>query len=79
MGFDDKVSNKTEDFGGKAKEGIGKVSGDKSLENEGKSDQAKASVKEGFEKVKDGVEDAVDTIKDKLSGDKHKNNPTDRR
>jgi uncharacterized protein YjbJ (UPF0337 family) len=53
MGADDKASNKIDDLGGKAKEAVGKVTGDESTENEGKIDQAKASVKDAAEKVKD--------------------------
>lgn len=52
-GRDDKASNKIEDLGGKAKEGLGKVTGDKSTENEGKADQAKSSLKDAVENVKD--------------------------
>jgi uncharacterized protein YjbJ (UPF0337 family) len=53
MGAEDKASNKIDDLGGKAKEGLGKVTGDKSTENEGKVDQAKASLKDAGEKIKD--------------------------
>ena len=53
MSASDKINNKIDDLGGKAKEGIGKASGDKSTENEGKLDQAKASLKDAGEKVKD--------------------------
>jgi uncharacterized protein YjbJ (UPF0337 family) len=53
MGANDKASNKIDDLGGKAKEGLGKVTGDKDTENEGKLDQAKSSVKDAAEKVKD--------------------------
>ena len=53
MGAEDKASNKIDDLGGKAKEAVGKVSGDKSTENEGKLDQAKSSIKDAGEKVKD--------------------------
>lgn len=53
MGADDKASNKMDDLGGKAKEGFGKVTGDKDTENEGKIDQAKSSLKDAGEKVKD--------------------------
>ncbi|MDJ0394744.1 CsbD family protein [Rhodococcus sp. G-MC3] len=64
MGLDDKISNKTEDLGGKAKEATGSVTGNKDLKNEGKGDQVSASVKDGAEKVKD----AASNIKDKLTG-----------
>ena len=49
----DKANNKIEDLGGKAKEAVGKVTGDKSTENEGKGDQAKSNLKDAGEKVKD--------------------------
>ncbi|MGB9308082.1 MAG: CsbD family protein [Mycobacterium sp.] len=53
MGADDKVKNKIEDAGGRAKEAIGNVTGDKDTKNEGRVDQAKASLKDAGEKVKD--------------------------
>ena len=53
MGTGDKISNKIDDVGGKAKEGLGKATGDKSTENEGKVDQAKSSLKDAGEKIKD--------------------------
>ena len=49
----DKAKNKIEDLGGKAKEKLGEVTGDKSTENEGRADQAKADMKDAGEKVKD--------------------------
>ncbi len=49
MGAGDKASNKVDDLGGKAKEGLGKVTGDKSTENQGKVDQAKSSLKDAGE------------------------------
>ena len=36
MSGTDKAKNKGQDLGGKAKEAVGKVTGDKSTENEGK-------------------------------------------
>jgi uncharacterized protein YjbJ (UPF0337 family) len=53
MGARDKASNKIDDLGGKAKESAGKVTGDKSTENEGKVDQSKANLKDAGEKIKD--------------------------
>lgn len=49
----DKAKNKLEELGGKAKEVIGKITGDKSTENEGKGDQVEANLKDAGEKVKD--------------------------
>jgi uncharacterized protein YjbJ (UPF0337 family) len=53
MGANDKISNKLDDMAGKAKEGVGKATGDRDTENEGKVDQAKSSLKDAGEKVKD--------------------------
>ncbi|MDL9947957.1 CsbD family protein [Gordonia sp. ABSL11-1] len=64
MGLDDKISNKTEDLKGKAKEATGSATGDDELKNEGKGDQASSAVKDGVESVKD----AAGTVKDKLTG-----------
>ena len=55
----DKAKNKAQKLGGKAKEAVGKLTGDKSTENEGKRDQAKANVKDAGEKVKDAVKKFV--------------------
>ena len=53
MGAHDKVSNKIDDVAGKAKEAVGRATGDHSTEREGKVDQAKSSLKDAGEKVKD--------------------------
>jgi uncharacterized protein YjbJ (UPF0337 family) len=53
MSTADKAKNKIEDLGGRAKEAIGKATGDPDTTNEGRADQAKASLKDAGEKVKD--------------------------
>lgn len=53
MSATDKIKNAIEDVEGKAKEALGKVTGDKSTENEGRKDQAKSDLKDAGEKVKD--------------------------
>lgn len=65
MSTKDKASNKLQDIEGKVKEMVGKVTGKKDLEREGKTDQAKASAKDLGEDVKDTVSD----IKDAVTGD----------
>jgi len=64
MGFDDKGSNKIDDLAGKAKEGLGKVTGDDKLESEGKTDQAKSDVKEEARKLKDKAEGMGRSVSD---------------
>lgn len=56
MGFEDKAKNKMDEIGGKVKEAIGKVTGDESTEDEGKSDQVIANLKDAGEKVKDAFD-----------------------
>lgn len=55
---------------GKAKEAVGVATDDRELENDGKLDQAGASVKDAGEKIQEKVGDAVDAVKEKLSRDK---------
>ncbi|MEC3976169.1 CsbD family protein [Amycolatopsis sp. H20-H5] len=69
MSLGDKISNKAEDLGGKAKEATGNVTGDEQLQAEGKGDQAKAGVKDAVENVKDAVGDAAGKIKDMFKKD----------
>lgn len=64
MGTEDKASNKLQDVKGKVKETAGKATGNEDLERKGKTDQAKASVKDVGEKVKD----AASEIKDAVTG-----------
>jgi uncharacterized protein YjbJ (UPF0337 family) len=53
MSATDKAKNKIEDAAGKAKEGLGRATGDRSTEEEGRRDQARADFKDAGEKVKD--------------------------
>jgi uncharacterized protein YjbJ (UPF0337 family) len=47
------VTNKIDDVAGKAKEAVGRATGDDETTAEGKLDQAKSSLKDAGEKVKD--------------------------
>jgi uncharacterized protein YjbJ (UPF0337 family) len=53
MSGTDKLKNAAEDAGGKAKEAVGRVTGDRDTEAEGRTDQSKADLKNAGEKVKD--------------------------
>lgn len=48
---------------GRIKEAAGSLTGDDSLKNEGKADQAKASVKDTVDKVADKAKDLLDRDK----------------
>ena len=60
------LENKFEEIKGSVKEGLGKLTGDKSLEGEGLAEQVVSKVKEAAEDAKDAVEGAIDSVKDKL-------------
>ncbi len=49
----DKAKNAAEDLAGKAKETVGKVTGNERLEAEGHKDQTKSDLKDAGENVKD--------------------------
>lgn len=53
MGATDKLKNSIDDAAGKAKEALGRVTGDHSTENEGRADQAQSDIKQAGEKAKD--------------------------
>ena len=53
MSATDKAKNAMDDAAGKGKEALGRVTGDRSTENEGRKDQAKSDLKNAGENVKD--------------------------
>ncbi|MFE6049866.1 CsbD family protein [Kitasatospora sp. NPDC056446] len=53
MGTENKMRNVAEKAQGKAKEAVGKVTGDRVVEAEGRGKQMKADLKQAAEKVKD--------------------------
>jgi uncharacterized protein YjbJ (UPF0337 family) len=62
MSTKDRASNRTQDAKGRIKEATGSITGNRDLENEGKTDQAKAGMKNVGEDLKDAghkVKDAV--------------------
>ena len=67
------LENKFDEIKGSVKEGLGKLTGDKSLEGEGLAEQVVSKVKEAAEDAKEAAEDAkeavegvIDNVKDKL-------------
>ena len=53
MSAEDKLKNKIEQLGGRAKEAIGKATQDDDTRAEGRADRAKSNLKDAGEKVKD--------------------------
>ncbi|GAA1141691.1 CsbD family protein [Nesterenkonia lutea] len=64
MGLDDKTNNKSEEASGSAKEGFGKLTGDKETQAEGSSEKTQA-------KAKDAAQDAKDSVKGFVQGMKN--------
>lgn len=62
-GMGDKVEGKLDEFGGKAKQAVGNVTGDDKLKAEGKANEAEGKAEGFLGKVKDFAGDAVDTAK----------------
>ena len=50
----DRIENRGEELRGKAKEGVGKASGDDALQRQGRNEQRKSSLKQAWDKFKDG-------------------------
>ena len=60
------LENKFDEIKGSVKEGLGKLTGDKSVEGEGLAEQVVSKVKEAAEDAKEAVEGVIDSVKDKL-------------
>ena len=60
------LENKFDEIKGSVKEGLGKLTGDKSLEGEGLAEQVVSKVKEAAEDANEAVEGVIDSVKDKL-------------
>lgn len=56
----DEAQNKGEELRGKAKEGVGRATGDEGLERQGKTDQVKGNLKQAGEKIKDALRGGSD-------------------
>ncbi|NMD55236.1 MULTISPECIES: CsbD family protein [Tsukamurella] len=68
MSFTDDAKNKAQDLKGRAKETAGTAFDDPQLKEEGRGDQAEASIKDKIAGAADKVKEGVDEVKDKLSG-----------
>jgi uncharacterized protein YjbJ (UPF0337 family) len=62
MGLDDKIRHEAEEIVGKAKEGLGRLTGNERLEAEGQAEQAEATVKQAGDHLKDAAHDVKDAL-----------------
>jgi uncharacterized protein YjbJ (UPF0337 family) len=70
MGVFDKAKDKAEQLIGEAKEKIGQLTGNESLENAGKRDQLSGEAKETTHDLRDKAAGAVEDVRDRLGDDK---------
>lgn len=68
MSLDDKIKNSAKDITGKAKEGLGDVTGDEQLKTEGKVNQAAASAQDALSDAKDAATEKAGKVADKAKG-----------
>lgn len=59
MSSEEKFENSKDKLGGEAKEGLGKLTGDKETEAEGRAEQGKAALKDKAQDARDSVKGAV--------------------
>ena len=62
MSTAEKFENAKDKLGGPAKEGLGKLTGDKEAETEGQAQQGKADAKDKLQDARDTVKGAVDGL-----------------
>ncbi|MDG3142351.1 CsbD family protein [Streptococcus suis] len=62
---EEKMNAKVEKMSGNVKEGVGKLTGDKRTESEGKLEKVTGEVKEKLADAKDTVKGIIDGFKDK--------------
>jgi uncharacterized protein YjbJ (UPF0337 family) len=65
---EDTIEGKARDFVGEAKETVGRMTGDRETEVEGKFDQARGKIQENYGAVRDGaaevIDNAIDTVRE---------------
>lgn len=64
--FTDKVKHAGEEAVAKAKTGIGKITGNESLEAEGRAEDAAVDVKQAADKAVSDARDGADNVRDRL-------------
>jgi len=67
MRYEDEVKGKGKQVIGKAKEHLGKVAGDRDLEESGKADRFEGSVQETVGKTRRKVGEAIEDLGDRIA------------
>jgi uncharacterized protein YjbJ (UPF0337 family) len=67
MKYEDEVRGKGKQVKGAVKEELGKVTGDRKLEDSGKADRVEGDVQEGFGKTKRKIGEAVEDFGERIA------------
>ena len=68
MKYEDEVKGKGKQVKGAVKEELGKLTGDRKLEDSGTADRVEGDVQEGFGKAKRKIGEAVEDLGEKIAG-----------
>ena len=60
------MADRSDQIGGKIKEGVGKLTGDEALESQGRREEHREKTKQNIEEAKDKVAGAAEGIKEKI-------------
>lgn len=67
MKYEDEIKGKGKQVKGAVKEGLGKLSGDRKLEDSGTADRVEGDVQEGFGKTKRKIGEAVEDLGERIA------------
>jgi len=68
MKYEDEIEGKGKQIKGVVKEKLGKLTGDRDLEDTGKADRLKGDFQEGFGKVKRRIGEEVEDLGERIAG-----------
>lgn len=68
MKYEDELKGQGKQIKGAVKEGLGKLTGDRDLQDSGTADKVEGDVQQGFGKVKRRVGEAVEDLGERIAG-----------
>lgn len=68
MKYEDELKGQGKQVKGAVKEGLGKLTGDRDLEDSGTADKVEGDVQQGFGKVKRRIGEAVEDLGERIAG-----------
>lgn len=68
MKYEDELKGKGKQVKGVVKEGLGKLTGDRDLQDKGKADRIEGDLQEGFGKVKRRIGEEVEDLGERIAG-----------